>query len=122
MRRRARESHETDVVLVGSGLGSLSCAAVLAAAGRRVTVCESHYRPLASRAGGGARLGGACHTFRAQVPKVGEFHFESGPSLYSGLSLQRSPSQLKHVLQICGREPEWISYDRAAAPEPPSCR
>ena len=31
-------------MLIGSGLGSLSCAAVLAAAGRRVTVCESHYR------------------------------------------------------------------------------
>lgn len=26
-----------------------------------------------------------------------EFHFESGPSLYSGLSLEESPSQLKHV-------------------------
>ena len=36
--------HLEDVVLIGSGLGSLSCAAVLAAAGRRVTLCESHYR------------------------------------------------------------------------------
>ncbi|CAJ1357690.1 unnamed protein product [Effrenium voratum] len=93
--------HETDVVLIGSGLGSLSCAAVLAAAGRRVTLCESHYR-----------LGGACHTFTAEVGSVGEFHFESGPSLYSGLSLTESPSQLKHVLQIIGKEPEWIRYDR----------
>ncbi|CAK9079577.1 Prolycopene isomerase [Durusdinium trenchii] len=95
------ESHETDVVLVGSGLGSLSCAAVLAAAGRHVTVCESHYR-----------LGGACHTFTAKVAGAGEFHFESGPSLYSGLSLEESPSQLKHVFQIVGKEPQWIQYDR----------
>jgi len=88
-------------VVVGSGIGGLSCAGVLAAAGRSVTVCESHYR-----------LGGACHTFREKVDGVGEFHFESGPSLYSGLSLEASPSQLKHVMQIVGEEPEWIRYDR----------
>ncbi|CAE7681886.1 CRTISO [Symbiodinium pilosum] len=103
----ARQSHgpcfwqPKDVVVIGSGLGGLSCGAVLASAGREVTVCESHYR-----------LGGACHTFSAKVPEIGEFHFESGPSLYSGLSLEASPSQLKHVLQIVGEEPEWISYDR----------
>ena len=35
-----------------------------------------------------------------------EFHFESGPSLYSGLSLEESPSQLKHVsLPLRG----WVS-------------
>ena len=33
-----------------------------------------------------------------------EFQFESGPSLYSGLSLEASPSQLKHVLQIAGKD------------------
>lgn len=92
---------ETDVVIIGSGLGGLSCAGVLAAAGRRVTVCETHYH-----------LGGACHTFKEKVKDVGEFHFESGPSLYSGLSMEASPSQLKHVFQIVGEEPEWICYDR----------
>ena len=40
------------MVLIGSGLGSLSCAALLAAAGRRVTLCESHYRPWGERNGG----------------------------------------------------------------------
>jgi len=66
-----------------------------------VTVVESHYR-----------LGGACHTFRENVPGAGEFHFESGPSLYSGLSADASPSQLKHVMQVIGEEPEWLTYDR----------
>jgi len=95
------KSHDTDVVVIGSGLGGLSCAGVLAAAGRRVTVCESHYA-----------AGGACHTFREKVPDVGTFDFESGPSLYSGLSMPNSPSQLKHVLQVIGEELDWITYDR----------
>lgn len=82
-------------------MGGLSCAGVLAAAGKKVVVCESHYRP-----------GGACHTFKENVPGAGEFHFESGPSLYSGLSMAASPSQLKHVFQIVGEEPEWLTYDR----------
>lgn len=92
---------ETDVVIIGSGIGGLSCGGVLATSGRKVVVCESHYR-----------LGGACHTFKDKVDGVGEFHFESGPSLYSGLSSSASPSQLKHVFQVIGEEPEWITYDR----------
>eukprot|EP00929_Paragymnodinium_shiwhaense_P067523 TRINITY_DN33976_c0_g1_i1.p1 TRINITY_DN33976_c0_g1~~TRINITY_DN33976_c0_g1_i1.p1 ORF type:complete len:671 (-),score=72.42 TRINITY_DN33976_c0_g1_i1:306-2318(-) len=92
---------ETDVVIIGSGLGGLSCGGVLATAGRKVLVCESHYRP-----------GGACHTFSEDVKDIGKFMFESGPSLYSGLSDAASPSQLKHVFQIVGEEPEWITYDR----------
>ena len=71
------------------------------------------------------RLGGACHTFTETFADIGatwlsraeliccvliaarsieEFHFESGPSLYSGLSLEASPSQLKHVFQIIGKD------------------
>lgn len=90
------------MVVIGSGLGGLTCAGVLAAAGRSVTVLESHYRP-----------GGAAHAFKAKAKDVdGTFLFDSGPSLYGGLSDERSPSPLKHVYQIIGEEPEWISYDR----------
>ena len=89
-------------MVIGSGLAGLTCAGVLAAAGKQVTVLESHYHP-----------GGAAHTFRARAKGVeGDFCFDSGPSLYGGLSGERTSSPLKHVYQILGEEPEWIQYDR----------
>ena len=36
----------------------------------------------------------------------------AGPSLYAGLSPERSPNPLKHVFQVIGEEPEWLTYDR----------
>ena len=65
------DSHETDVVVIGSGVGGLCCAALLAKYGFRVTVCESHDVP-----------GGCAHSW---VHPKG-YHFESGPSLYSGMA------------------------------------
>jgi len=113
---------ERDVVVIGSGLGGLSCASLLATAGYDVLVCESHYE-----------LGGCAHEFcyrpdgtPVQSEKVapGErvFRFESGPSLYSGFSWQDgSPNPLKHVYQMIGEEPEWITFDTWGAflPEAP---
>ena len=47
-------SHTTDVVVIGSGIGGLSCASMLSSAyGRDVTVLESHSIP-----GGEARSSG----------------------------------------------------------------
>jgi hypothetical protein len=63
----------SDVIIIGSGLAGLSCAALLAHCGRSVTVLESHDAP-----------GGCCHTWERQG-----FHFESGPSLYSGFSNEK---------------------------------
>mmetsp|Transcript_20714 Transcript_20714/g.31161 ORF Transcript_20714/g.31161 Transcript_20714/m.31161 type:complete len:313 (-) Transcript_20714:853-1791(-) len=87
----------TDVIVIGSGIGGLSAAACIASTEQfDVTVCESHDTP-----------GGAAHEWQ-----VKGFHFESGPSLYAGLSPTRSPNPLKHVFQIIGEEPKWITYDR----------
>jgi phytoene dehydrogenase-like protein len=94
---------DAEVVVVGSGLAGLSCAALLAHTGHKVTVVESH-----------DAVGGCAHGWE----RAG-YHFESGPSLYSGLSVSPSPNPLKNIFQIIGEEPEWITYDRwgTALPE-----
>lgn len=99
VRRLTRMSLATgsdyDAIVIGSGIGGLSSGAVLAAAGKKVLVCEAH-----------SEIGGAMHSFRRSG-----FEFESGPSLYAGLSSTASPNPLKHVFQIVGEEPTWIQYD-----------
>ncbi|EED93915.1 predicted protein [Thalassiosira pseudonana CCMP1335] len=116
---------EVDCIVIGSGIGGLSCAALLAATGRTVRVLEQHYE-----------IGGCAHAFYMDmngktVPssalkddptKKGElFHFEAGPSLYSGLSEERTPNPLKHIYQMIEEEPEWLTYDQWGAflPEAP---
>jgi len=54
-----RLEHDADTIVLGSGIGGLAIAALLAADGERVLVLEAHTRP-----------GGHAHTFR-----VGEFRF-----------------------------------------------
>lgn len=112
---------EVDVVVIGSGIGGLSCAGLLAATGLQVAVLEAHYE-----------LGGCAHEFAVDMrgrtvpsaqglPDNATFKFEAGPSLYSGMSQDPSPNPLKHVFQMIGEEPEWIKYDTWGAylPEAP---
>lgn len=86
---------ETDVVVIGSGVGGLSCAALLARYGFKVMVCESH-----------AIAGGAAHGFERNG-----FRFDSGPSLYSGLSDSPSANPLRQVLDAVGVDLPWLTYD-----------
>jgi carotene isomerase len=86
---------ETDMIIIGSGIGGLSAAALLAKYGFKVTVCESHSIP-----------GGAAHGFCAQG-----YQFDSGPSLYSGLSYSPSPNPLRQVLDAIGEDLSWVNYD-----------
>ena len=86
---------ETQAIVIGSGIGGLCCAALLARYGYEVVVCESHAIP-----------GGAAHGFER-----GGFHFDSGPSLYSGLSYSPSPNPLRQVLDALNEDVNWLNYD-----------
>ncbi|KAG2491890.1 hypothetical protein HYH03_009842 [Edaphochlamys debaryana] len=90
-------SHTTDIVVIGSGIGGLCAAGMLAKYGYSVTVCESH-----------SIAGGAAHTWQR-----GGYHFESGPSLYSGMGGKgKEANPLGHVLNALGVELDLIKYDK----------
>ena len=90
-----RLMQEVDIIVIGSGIGGLSCAALLARYGFKVMVCESHSIP-----------GGAAHAFERQG-----FTFDSGPSLYSGLSTSPSNNPLRQVLDALEVDIPWVTYD-----------
>ena len=77
------EKAEADIVIIGSGVGGLCCGGILARYGQDVLVLESHDIP-----------GGAAHSF-----DIKGYHFDSGPSLFSGLS-SRGP-QANPLAQVC---------------------
>lgn len=56
------------MIVIGSGIGGLSCGGLLARYNQDVVVLESHEHP-----------GGAAHSF-----KIKDYNFDSGPSLFSG--------------------------------------
>ena len=66
---------QVDVIVIGSGLAGLSCAALLSYSSLSTLVLESH-----------DTVGGCAHSWNRRG-----FTFESGPSLYSGLSIDPSP-------------------------------
>lgn len=87
---------ETDVIVIGSGIGGLSCAALLARYEQDVVVFESH-----------DHAGGAAHSF-----DVKGYKFDSGPSLFSGLQ-SRGPqaNPLAQVLDALGESVPCATYD-----------
>jgi phytoene dehydrogenase-like protein len=85
---------DAEVIVIGSGIGGLCCAGLLARAGRQVLVLEAHGQP-----------GGAAHGFRR-----GGYHFESGPSLWSGLGRWPSSNPLAQILRALGEPLEVIPY------------
>ncbi len=83
------------MVVIGSGIGGLSCAALLAYYGLDVLVYESHYH-----------AGGCAHGF-----EVDGFKFDSGPSLWNGMDCKakgkRNP--LGDILSVVG-EGDSVTY------------
>ncbi|KAF5444407.1 hypothetical protein F2P56_036888 [Juglans regia] len=87
---------EADVVIIGSGIGGLCCAGLLARYGQNVLVLESHDLP-----------GGAAHSF-----EIKGYKFDSGPSLFSGFQ-SRGPqaNPLAQVLDALGESLPCAKYD-----------
>jgi phytoene desaturase len=70
------------IIVIGTGIGGLSAAALLAAAGHRVTVIEKNSVP-------GGKLG--------QI-RMGGFRFDTGPSLLT------MPFVLENLFRMCGKD------------------
>ncbi len=85
---------DADLIVIGSGLGGLCCGALAARYGLDVIVLEAHDRP-----------GGAAHGFQRRG-----FHFESGPSLWSGLGRWPSSNPLAQVLRAVGETVPVVEY------------
>eukprot|EP00873_Tetraselmis_striata_P025643 jgi/Tetstr1/445907/TSEL_033536.t1 len=99
--RRSRVPDQLDAIVIGSGIGGLACAALMAKAGKRVLVLEQHYRP-----------GGCTHAFT----EVGENAFDSGIHYVGGGPIMTG--LLEHVvaepieLAQMGSRQDGYLYDR----------
>ncbi len=86
---------DVEVVVIGSGIGGLVAASMLARYGFSVLLCESHTIP-----------GGSAHGFSRQG-----FHFDAGPSFFCGLTDPNSLNPLRQVLSVLDEAIETIPYD-----------
>ena len=81
------DSGEYDIIVIGSGMGGLSCGALSAKYGSKVLVLESHIK-----------VGGSAHTF-SRVHNGGKYSFEVGPSIFEGLD-RPSLNPLRMIFDI----------------------
>jgi hypothetical protein len=85
------DSGEYDVIVIGSGMGGLSCGAISAKYGDKVLVLESHIK-----------CGGSAHTF-SRMHNGGKYSFEVGPSIFEGLD-RPSLNPLRMIFDLLGEK------------------
>jgi phytoene dehydrogenase-like protein len=93
-----------DVIVIGAGIGGLSCAALTSKYGLDTLCLEAH-----------DTAGGCAHSFTRFNPIASQtvpFSFDSGPSLVNGLS-SKGTNPLRQVLDAVGTADEinWKLYD-----------
>lgn len=96
-----------DVIIVGSGIGGLSAAALLSHYGYSVAVLESHYAP------GGAAHGYSVYNKDLNNGEGGTFTFDTGPSFFSGLNSNypaKASNPLRSLLDIIDEQVDCIPY------------
>jgi phytoene dehydrogenase-like protein len=98
-----QDSEVVDVIVIGAGVGGLTCAALSARYGYSTLCVEANDRP-----------GGVAHSFTrySSASKVVPFTFDSGPSLISGLS-SKGTNPLRQVLDALDVADtiQWKVYD-----------
>ena len=99
----SNEEDEYDVIVIGAGIGGLSCAALCSKYGLKTLCVEAHDTP-----------GGCAHFFTrySSASKTAPFCFDSGPSLITGLS-SKGTNPLRQVLDAIGTADDinWCTYD-----------
>ncbi|HEY8377137.1 MAG TPA: NAD(P)/FAD-dependent oxidoreductase [Nannocystis sp.] len=92
-----------DSIVIGSGMGGMTCAALLAALGQRVLVLEQHYVP-----------GGFTHSFRR-----GKYHWDVGVHAVGEVTERSMPGRL--LAHLTGGRLQWASlgpvYDAFVFPD-----
>jgi phytoene dehydrogenase-like protein len=95
--------NDVDVIVIGAGIGGLTCAALSSKYGYKTICFETHDRP-----------GGVAHSFTrySSASKTVPFTFDSGPSLISGLS-SKGTNPLRQVLDAIDVADtiQWKTYD-----------
>lgn len=102
-KRSETAEEEFDVIVIGAGIGGLSCAALTSKYGLKTLCVEAHDTP-----------GGVAHTFSrySSASRTVPFRFDSGPSFITGLS-SKGTNPLRQVLDAIGTadEIDWKTYD-----------